>query len=77
MLREKKGRNNVDKSLIALLVCPICKGELHYSRKEKELICYVDRLAFPIKEDIPVMLEEEARLVTLEEKEAFDKSKNS
>jgi uncharacterized protein YbaR (Trm112 family) len=63
----------VDKTLLALLVCPICKGNLTYDKKQKELICYVDRLAFPIQDDIPVMLEEEARLVTLEEKEAHDR----
>lgn len=57
----------MDKRLLELLVCPLCKGKLML--KEKELICKFDRLAFPIKEDIPVMLEQEARLIPLEEKD--------
>ena len=57
----------MDKRLIELLVCPLCKGKLLL--KKKELICKFDRLAFPIRDDIPVMLEHEARLVTLEEKD--------
>ena len=51
----------MDKKLLEILACPICKQPLVYHRKHKELICSVDRLAFPIREDIPVMLEEEAR----------------
>jgi uncharacterized protein YbaR (Trm112 family) len=57
----------VDKKLLELLVCPLCKGKVLL--KKKELICKFDRLAFPIRDDIPVMLEQEARLVTLEEKD--------
>jgi len=51
----------MDKKLIEILVCPVCKGKLVYDKKAKELICKGDRLAYPIKQDIPVMLEEEAR----------------
>lgn len=57
----------MDKRLLALLVCPLCKGKL--LNKKNELICRFDRLAFPVREGIPVMLEQEARLVTLEEKD--------
>ena len=57
----------MDKHLLDILVCPLCKGPLQYDRKAEELICRADRLAFPIRDDIPVMLEEEARKVTLEE----------
>lgn len=57
----------MDKRLLEVLVCPLCKGKLLL--KEKELICKFDRLAFPIKDDIPVMLEQEARLIPLEEKD--------
>lgn len=57
----------MDKHLLDILVCPLCKGPLQYNRKAGELICRADRLAFPIRDDIPVMLEEEARKVTLEE----------
>ncbi|MBU1192697.1 MAG: Trm112 family protein [Gammaproteobacteria bacterium] len=51
----------MDKKLLDILACPVCKGPLVYRKSEKELICKVDRLAYPIRDDIPVMLEEEAR----------------
>ena len=51
----------MDKKLLAILVCPLCKGELVYDKNKSELICQFDKLAYPIREDIPVMLEEEAR----------------
>jgi uncharacterized protein YbaR (Trm112 family) len=51
----------MDKKLLEVLVCPLCKGPLEYDRKAQELICKPDRLAFPIRDDIPVMLENEAR----------------
>jgi len=57
----------VDNKLLEILACPICKQSLIYNKQKKELICKADRLAFPIKENIPVMLEEEARKVELEE----------
>jgi uncharacterized protein YbaR (Trm112 family) len=57
----------MDKRLLEILVCPLCKGKLLL--KEGELICLFDRLAYPIRDDIPVMLEQEARLIPLEEKE--------
>jgi uncharacterized protein len=57
----------MDRKLLDILVCPICKGKLSYDRAKAELICRVDRLAFPIRDDIPVMLEEEARPVSEEE----------
>lgn len=57
----------MDKKLLAILVCPLCKGSLIL--KQKELICKFDRLAYPIRDGIPVMLERDARVLTLEEKE--------
>jgi uncharacterized protein YbaR (Trm112 family) len=51
----------VDAKLLDLLVCPICKGPLVYRKAEQELLCKADRLAYPIRDGIPVMLEEEAR----------------
>lgn len=57
----------MDKRLLELLVCPLCKGQL--LKKKQELICAFDRLAYPIRDDIPVMLEHEARHITLEEKD--------
>lgn len=57
----------MDKRLLEILVCPLCKGKL--LNKNEELICRFDRLAFPIRDDIPVMLEHEARVISLEEKD--------
>jgi len=51
----------VDHRLLDILVCPICKGALDYDKAAQELICRPDRLAFPIRDGIPVMLEDEAR----------------
>jgi uncharacterized protein YbaR (Trm112 family) len=57
----------MDPRLLDILVCPICKGPLVYRREQAELICKPDRVAFPIRDDIPVMLEEEARKLPPEE----------
>jgi hypothetical protein len=55
----------VDHRLLELLVCPLCKGPLELARDElgraSELCCHADRLAFPVRDGIPVMLEQEAR----------------
>jgi uncharacterized protein YbaR (Trm112 family) len=51
----------MDSKLLEILVCPICKGPLVHVREARELVCRADRLAFPVRDDIPVMLEEEAR----------------
>ena len=59
----------MDKKLIAMLVCPLCKGQLIL--QQDELICRFDRLAYPIRDGIPVMLEQEARHISLEEKDKF------
>lgn len=58
----------LDKKLLAILVCPVCQGTLEYHAEKQELVCKADSLAFPIRDDIPVMLENEARTLTLEEK---------
>jgi uncharacterized protein YbaR (Trm112 family) len=57
----------INKKLLALLVCPLCKGPLHYAKAQQELICKAERLAFPIQEGIPVMLENAARPLTVDE----------
>lgn len=57
----------MDKKLLEILVCPICKGPLVYKKSSAELICKVDRLAYPLRDDIPVMLEQEARQLPAEE----------
>jgi uncharacterized protein len=57
----------MDTRLLELLVCPICKGPLDHQRPpqhaRQELVCHADRLAFPVRDGIPVMLESEARAV--------------
>jgi len=57
----------MDTKLLDILACPICKGELKYNKENDELICKLDRLAFPVKDDIPVMLVDEARQLPADE----------
>lgn len=57
----------MDRKLLDILVCPICKGKLIYDKAKGELVCRADKLAYPIRDDIPVMLEDEARRVSEEE----------
>ena len=57
----------MDKKLLDILACPVCKGPLVYKKESNELICKVDRLAYPVRDDIPVMLEEEARQLAADE----------
>ncbi|QWT46194.1 Trm112 family protein [Azospira inquinata] len=51
----------MDAKLLDILVCPLCKGSLDYRKDKQELVCKPCKLAFPVRDDIPVMLEEEAR----------------
>ncbi|MGH8558094.1 MAG: Trm112 family protein [Methylococcales bacterium] len=57
--------------MLDILVCPICKGKLRFRREANELICKADRLAYPIRDGIPVMLDDEARRISLEEYDAL------
>lgn len=59
----------IDKKLLSILVCPVSKGTLEYLPEQEELICWSSGLAYPIRDGIPVMLENEARTISLEEKE--------
>jgi len=59
----------IDKKLLSILVCPVSKAPLEYNAEKQELICWASGLAYPIRDDIPVMLENEARVLTAEEKE--------
>ena len=58
---------SVDAKLLEILVCPLCKGPLVYRKSAGELICKPDRLGYPVKDGIPVMLEEDARKLPPEE----------
>lgn len=51
----------MENRLLEILVCPLCKSRLQVDREQQELICKADKLAFPIRDGIPVMLESEAR----------------
>lgn len=57
----------IDRKLLDILACPVCKGPLKHDAEGKELVCRHDRLAFPIRDEIPVMLEDEARKISAEE----------
>jgi uncharacterized protein YbaR (Trm112 family) len=57
----------MDAKLLEILVCPLCKGPLVYLRERQELVCKPDRLAYPIQDGIPVMLEDEARKLAADE----------
>lgn len=58
----------IDEKLLNILVCPVSKAPLEYSQEKQELICKASGLAYPVRDGIPVMLEEEARQLTEEEK---------
>jgi len=60
----------MDKKLLDILVCPLCKGPLVYHKAVGELICKADRLAYPVRDGIPVMLEDEARQLPADEEVA-------
>ena len=57
----------LDKQLLSLLVCPVSKAPLEYDQERSELVCRAGGLAYPIRDDIPVMLESEARKLSAEE----------
>lgn len=57
----------MDTKLLEILVCPVCKGSLVYKKPEQELICKPCRVAYQVKDGIPVMLEDEARKLPAEE----------
>ena len=55
------GRDGIDPRLLEVLVCPVTRGPLVYDRENNELISKTARLAYPIRENVPIMLEAEAR----------------
>ena len=57
----------MDPRLLEILVCPVCKGPLDYRKEARELVCTPCRLAYPIRDGIPVILEDEARPLGAEE----------
>ena len=65
----------MDQKLLDILACPVTKGPLIYDADKQELISISARLSYPIRDDIPVMLEEEARQLTEEEYEHYKSKK--
>ena len=57
----------MDNALLEILVCPVCKGHLIYDPKNNELICHFDKLAYPIRDHVPMMIFEEARRLSEDE----------
>lgn len=62
-----------DKKLLEIIACPVCKGALKYDQKHSRLICKFDRLAYSIEQNIPVLLESEAKQLSSEELEQIAK----
>lgn len=58
----------MDSKLLDMLACPLCKSPVHLSADKTELVCKADAIAFPIRDEIPVMLESEARTLTNDER---------
>jgi len=58
----------MNKKLLQILVCPLCKGKLQYNKKKTELVCANDNLAFPIRAGVPVLLAMDARQITVKDK---------
>ncbi len=57
----------MDEALLDILACPVCKGKLVYDKPEQTLICRFDKLAYPVRQGIPVMLVDEATALSEEE----------
>lgn len=67
VFRNTSTEGIMDNKLLEILVCPVCKGPLVYRREARELVCAACRRAYPIRDDIPVMLPEEARPLEADE----------
>lgn len=57
----------MESRLLEIIACPVCNGKLYYNQEKQELICKPDRLAYPLRDGIPVLLESEARTLTSDE----------
>ena len=62
-MSENTNQDKVDPKLLEILVCPVTKGDLEYNKEKNELISIKAGLAYPIRDGIPIMLEEEARKI--------------
>ncbi|GAA0520394.1 protein YcaR [Tatumella terrea] len=57
----------MDHRLLEIVACPVCNGKLQYNQQQQELVCKPDGLAYPVRDGIPVLLENEARTLTADE----------
>ncbi|PSU71784.1 hypothetical protein C9J22_05190 [Photobacterium phosphoreum] len=57
----------MDHRLLEIVACPVCKGKLSFDKENNELVCKFDRLAYPIDDGIPVLLDSEARILSSDE----------
>ena len=57
----------MDHRLLEIVACPLCKGKVTFDKEKQELVCKFDRLAYPIKDGIPVLLESDARKMSMDE----------
>ncbi|WP_395947157.1 Trm112 family protein [Caedibacter taeniospiralis] len=62
----------MDQNLLSILVCPVCQSHVIYDKKNRQLVCKADKLAYPIIDEVPRMLVEEARKLTLQEVKQYD-----
>ena len=62
----------MDQKLLSILVCPVCRSGLVYDKQNKRLICKADKLAYPIIDEVPRMLDEEAGKLSIEEVKQYD-----
>ena len=62
-MSENTNKDQVDPKLLEILVCPVTRGDLEYNKEKNELISRQAGLAYPIRDGIPIMLEEEARKI--------------
>jgi len=58
----------MDKQLLEILACPLCKGDLEYLEDKQELVCNRDQLAYPIEDDIPILISDQARALKTDNK---------
>ncbi|MFK8015130.1 MAG: Trm112 family protein [Gammaproteobacteria bacterium] len=65
----------MNKSLLSIVACPLCKSSLHYAKEESLLICRAERLAFPVEGEQPLLLESAARSLSVEETDRLTRPK--
>jgi uncharacterized protein YbaR (Trm112 family) len=65
--RIRLRENFMDHRLLEIVACPVCNGKLYFNKESQELVCKADSLAYPVRDGIPVLLENEARPLSVDE----------